>query len=74
MAAVARAQGFKRVYVPAEDAPEAAIFPDLEVIPVNSLVELYQHLTGQTVISPQPAGAACSGGSACGGEKPALKN
>lgn len=54
MAAVARAQGFKRVYVPAEDAPEAAIFPDLEVIPVNSLVELYQHLTGQTVISPQP--------------------
>lgn len=54
MAAVARAQGFKRVYVPAEDAPEAAIFPDLEVIPVNSLVELYQHLTGQTLISPQP--------------------
>lgn len=54
MAAVARGEGFKRVYVPAEDAPEAAIFPDLEVIPVNSLAELYQHLVGQVVIPPQP--------------------
>ena len=55
MAAVARSQGFKRVYVPAEDAPEAAIFPDLEVIPVHSLTELYQHLVGQVLIPPQPA-------------------
>lgn len=55
MAAVARAQGFKRVYVPAEDAPEAAIFPDLEVIPVSSLADLFQHLVGQVIIDPQPA-------------------
>ncbi|HNR01781.1 MAG TPA: YifB family Mg chelatase-like AAA ATPase [Anaerolineaceae bacterium] len=55
MAAVARSQGFKRVFVPAEDAPEAAIFPDLEVIPVSSLADLYQHLIGQVIISPQPA-------------------
>jgi len=55
MAAVARNEGFKRVYVPAEDAPEAAIFPDLEVIPVNSLAELYQHLVGSVIIPPQPA-------------------
>ena len=55
MAAVARAQGFTRVYVPSEDAPEAAIFPDLEVIPVGSLADLYQHLIGQVVIPPQPA-------------------
>lgn len=54
MAAVARAEGFKRVYVPAEDAPEAAIFPDLEVIPVHSLTELYQHLVGQVPLPPQP--------------------
>ncbi len=54
MAAVARQEGFKRVFVPAEDAPEAAIFPDLEVIPVNSLFELYQHLTGMVLIPPQP--------------------
>jgi magnesium chelatase family protein len=54
MAAVARQQGFKKVFVPAEDAPEAAIFTDLEVIPVTSLADLYSHLVGQTIISPQP--------------------
>ncbi len=54
MAAVARAEGFKRVFVPSEDAPEAAIFPDLEVIPVRSLGDLYHHLTGMQIIPPQP--------------------
>jgi magnesium chelatase family protein len=54
MAAVARNQGFKRVFVPAEDAPEAAIFSDLEVIPVHSLGELYSHLIGQQRIPAQP--------------------
>ena len=54
MAAVARQEGFKRVFVPAEDAPEAAIFSNLEVIPVNSLLDLYTHLIGQIIIPPQP--------------------
>jgi magnesium chelatase family protein len=54
MAALARSQGYKRVFVPAEDAAEAAIFPDLEVIPVHSLSDLYAHLTGDRIISPQP--------------------
>ncbi len=54
MAAVARREGFKRVFVPAEDAPEAAIFPELEVIPVHSLAELYAHLTGLVTIPAQP--------------------
>lgn len=54
MAAVARSQGFKRVFVPAEDAAEAAIFTDIEVIPVRSLLDLYTHLIGQTIITPQP--------------------
>jgi len=54
MAAVARREGFKRVFVPAEDALEAAIFPDLEVIPVGSLADLYWHLIGQKIIPPQP--------------------
>ena len=47
MAAVAKSQGFKRVFVPAEDAPEAAIFTDIEVIPVHSLLELYTTLSGR---------------------------
>ncbi|MHC1741370.1 MAG: YifB family Mg chelatase-like AAA ATPase [Anaerolineaceae bacterium] len=54
MAAVARKEGFKKVFVPAEDAPEAAIFSDLEVIPVASLSDLYSHLVGQINIPPQP--------------------
>ena len=54
MAAVARAEGFKRVFVPAADAPEAALFPDLEVIPVTSLADFPAHLTGERLIPPQP--------------------
>jgi magnesium chelatase family protein len=47
MAAVARSQGFKRLYVPESDAPEAALVPDLEVIPVSNLYTLFQHLSGK---------------------------
>jgi magnesium chelatase family protein len=36
MAAAARANGFKRMFVPEVDASEAALIPDLEVIPVRS--------------------------------------
>src|SRR5512145_1064165 len=34
MAAMARAQGFQRVFVPRSDAAEAALIPGLEVFPV----------------------------------------
>ncbi len=54
MAATARASGFKRVVVPAADAAEAALIPDIEVIPVDSLAQLYNHLTGRQPIPPQP--------------------
>jgi magnesium chelatase family protein len=54
MAAVARQQGFKRIIVPQVDAAEAALIPDLEVIPVTTLSELYNHLTGRNPITPQP--------------------
>src|SRR5512141_945821 len=54
MAATARQNGFKRIYVPAADAAEAALIPDVEVYPVNSLRDLYLHLTGQQLIAQQP--------------------
>jgi magnesium chelatase family protein len=54
MAAVAREQGFKRIFVPKEDAAEAALIPGLEVIPVDSLRGLYLHFTGSEPIAPQP--------------------
>jgi len=55
MAAMARKEGFKRIFTPAMDAPEAALIPDLEVIPVDNLESLYNHLTGGARISPQEA-------------------
>ncbi len=55
MAATARANGFKRMFVPEVDAPEAALIPDLEIIPVKSLADLYQHLSGRRLIEPYQA-------------------
>ena len=54
MAALARQQGFKRIYSPSPDALEAALIPDLEVIPVASLTALVAHLSGVLPIAPQP--------------------
>jgi magnesium chelatase family protein len=52
MAALARERGFVRVFVPAENAAEAALLPDIAVIPVASLQELVGHLTGLRPIAP----------------------
>jgi magnesium chelatase family protein len=52
MAATARAQGYKRMIVPEVDAPEAALIPDIEVIPVATLAALYEHLSGSHLIEP----------------------
>jgi len=54
MAAVAREQGFQRIFVPETDAAEAALIPGLEVIPVTSLSSLCDHLAGEVLIPPQP--------------------
>jgi magnesium chelatase family protein len=53
MAAMARDQGFKRIFLPHVDACEAALIPDLEVIPVPSLSALHAHLTGFDGLQPQ---------------------
>ncbi len=53
MAVVARQQGFKRIFVPQSDAAEAALIPNMEVIPVTTLSELYGHLSGRHLIPPQ---------------------
>ena len=52
LAAMARERGLKRVFVPAIDAAEAALMPDIEVIPVRNLGELVGHLTGLGLIPP----------------------
>lgn len=50
MAATARSNGYKRMFVPEIDAPEAALIPDLEIYPVKSLADLYDHLSGRRLI------------------------
>ncbi len=52
MAAAAREQNFKKVFVPEDDAREAALVPDLEVTPVDTLAKLSAHLRGLIHIEP----------------------
>ncbi len=54
IAAAARAHGFRRLFLPAEDAPQAALIPDLEVYPVPTLADLVAHLQGLRPLQPHP--------------------
>lgn len=49
--AKAREEGYKQVFVPAEDAQEAALIPDIKVFPVTHLNTLVQHLMGEDLIA-----------------------
>jgi magnesium chelatase family protein len=51
-AALARSEGYRKVYVPAIDAPEASLIPEIEVYPVETLNQLWQHLNGENPIAP----------------------
>ena len=50
MAAMAAAQGYKRLFVPAVDAPEAALIEGLEIYPVATLTEIINHLNLRKLI------------------------
>ena len=52
MATCAHDRGIKTLYVPAADAPEAALIPGLEIIPIESLFALYAHIQGMQRIAP----------------------
>lgn len=54
IAALARQQGYKRIFTPRVDAPEAALIPNLEVYPVPALEALYAHLSNQEQLPLQP--------------------
>ena len=58
----ARDEGYRTVYVPAEDAPEAALIENLEVYPVDSLGQLVEHLYGLKRIAPHMAAKKKKGG------------
>ena len=52
IAALAHQQGLHHLFVPAADAPEAALIDGLEVIPVENLGQLVAHLQGLRSIPP----------------------
>src|SRR5207302_835570 len=59
MVATARAAGLKQVYVPAEDAAEAALLDGIDVIATPSLSDLVAHLRGDIEL-PKAAPTPCS--------------
>lgn len=52
MAIQARKEGFKEFLVPHENAHEAAIVNQIDVIPIGTLREAIDHLSGQAPIAP----------------------
>ena len=50
MASMAKARGYKRLFVPAADAAEAALIEEVEVHPVENLAQLAAHLKGENQI------------------------
>ncbi len=52
MVMAAREHGLREVFVPAVNAAEASLVSDVDVLPVGTLVELVQHLTGVSIIAP----------------------
>lgn len=55
MALAARDAGCQTVFVPTQNAAEAAYASGITVLPVRSLGELISHLSGQAPLSPCPA-------------------
>ncbi|MBF6599451.1 MAG: YifB family Mg chelatase-like AAA ATPase [Dehalococcoidia bacterium] len=52
MVALARERGIRTAFVPSADAAEAALLPDMMIIPVETLTALIGHLTGSELIAP----------------------
>jgi magnesium chelatase family protein len=50
MVAVARERGLRRVFVPHEDAAEAALVESVTIIPVCTLADLMRHISGERIL------------------------
>ena len=51
----AREHGYKRVIVPEENAIEAALIPDIEIVPAKNINDLVKALAGERPMPVQPA-------------------
>jgi magnesium chelatase family protein len=55
MVSLARERGLRRVFVPLEDAREAALVGGVEVLPIGSLADLLAHFDGAALVAPHRA-------------------
>jgi magnesium chelatase family protein len=62
MVALAKEMGIPLVFVPAQDAKEAALVEGVDVAPVSTLADLVSHLRGEAVISVHVPEAETRGG------------
>lgn len=60
-ALLAQRKGFKEMFVPAENAVEAAILENLKIFPIKNLAEVIGHLEGVAPIAPQTKTETASG-------------
>lgn len=49
----AQKAGYKKIFLPIQSAKELLLIKDLEVFPVNNLIELLDHLNNKNLIKPQ---------------------
>jgi len=53
IALAARRHGFKRIFLPRDNASEAALVPGLEAYPLDNLEQLVQHLAEHELVTPR---------------------
>jgi len=53
IATMAEEKGFTNIYIPRENAQEAKLIKGLNVFPVDNLFELFNHLSGRSLIKAQ---------------------
>ncbi len=58
VAAEARAKGLRRIYVPRENAAEAAVVEGIDALAVDTLADVAASLCGEKTIEPEPCGMA----------------
>ncbi|PIU03965.1 magnesium chelatase [Candidatus Shapirobacteria bacterium CG08_land_8_20_14_0_20_39_18] len=54
MALLAKEKKFKKIFLPAINAEEASVIDNLDVYPINSLLQLFHFLSGNEEIKPHP--------------------
>ncbi len=52
LALMIKEKNFSRIYLPEENAEEAALINNIEIIPIKNLKQIFLHLTKQEIITP----------------------